>query len=252
MKSIEQTGRTVDAAIDAALRQLDATRDQVEVEVLSHESRGLLGVFGQTTARVRVTLEDTAEPAEPPVQVETIQPAAAPIPVAAPIPAAAPAEEEVAEPPDAEVAERARQLLDEMLAGFGFDAHSRTARRDRHGILLEIVGDEDTALVIGEQGQTLEAFSLLLALVLNRGREDRVRIILDAGGYLERREESLRHMALEAAQKAKATRTEQVIAHLNPRERRIVHVVLADDPDVSTCSVGADPDRRIIITAHRE
>ena len=74
------------------------------------------------------------------------------------------------------------------------------------------------------------------------------RILVDAEGYLERREQALRQLAREAASKAKATASEQVLTRLSPRERRIVHLTLADDPAVSTRSTGADPDRRIVIT----
>jgi len=60
MESIEQTGNTVEEAITAALEALGATRDQVEIEVLQEDSKGLLGIIGQTEAKVRVSLKPTA------------------------------------------------------------------------------------------------------------------------------------------------------------------------------------------------
>jgi len=60
MESIEQTGNTVEEAITAALEALGATRDQVEIEVLQEDSKGLLGIIGQAEAKVRVSLKPTA------------------------------------------------------------------------------------------------------------------------------------------------------------------------------------------------
>jgi spoIIIJ-associated protein len=77
-------------------------------------------------------------------------------------------------------------------------------------------------------------------------------VIIDAEGYRARRDRSLEAMARSAAQRAKRSGRPVTISALTPRERRVIHLALADDPAVTTRSEGEDPNRSIIITARQD
>jgi spoIIIJ-associated protein len=142
--------------------------------------------------------------------------------------------------------EGAAHTLTEMLAHMGVEAKPKVIEEDDSQVVIDIEGTE-LGLLIGKHGQTLAALQHLLGLMVNRGEENRKRIILDAEGYRARREESLRHLALGAARRAQQTGEAITLDPLLPHERRIIHTVLADEPGVTTRSIGEDPVRRIVI-----
>jgi spoIIIJ-associated protein len=144
------------------------------------------------------------------------------------------------------VGERAARMLTEMIRHMGIEGTTRVVEEDDAQAMIDIEGGE-LGLLIGKHGQTLAAVQHLLGLMANKGQEPRKRIILDAQGYRERREESLRHLALASARKAKQSGEPVTLDPLLPHERRIIHTALAEDSGVATRSVGEDPTRRIVI-----
>ncbi len=111
---------------------------------------------------------------------------------------------------------------------------------------VELVGD-DAARIFGAHGRMLDALQFLANLIISRRLGPGVRVLLDAGGYRERRLKMLTDLAHEYAEEVKARNEECEIDSLPPHERRIIHKLLSDDPDVMTYSEGEEPDRRIII-----
>ena len=242
MESVEQTGRTVEEAVNAALKILAVSRDEVEVEVLSQESRGILGsILGYSSAKVRVTKRRAPEPVE--AVPHRAEPERQPV---------GPVEAEGAE--RSELAFRAAEIADQVLKLMGINAHAVITDDSPDGVSLDIHSDDDLGLLIGKHGQTLAALQLIVAIVTNRHLplEERRRVIIDAEGYRARRDRSLEAMARSAAQRAKRSGRPVTISALTPRERRVIHLALADDPAVTTRSEGEDPNRSIIITARQD
>ncbi|MBN1460172.1 MAG: Jag N-terminal domain-containing protein, partial [Armatimonadetes bacterium] len=157
MESTEQTGRSVDEAVETALRALGVSRDQVEVEVLSEEKRGLLGILGSSSAKVRVTVKGEAVPHE----------RKAPQSVEPELEQAEEAEEgeedeyeedeyeeedeygleEVGEP--SELAERATDILHQIITLMGLKAEVKIVGDDPEAVSLDIRSAEDLGLLIG-------------------------------------------------------------------------------------------------------
>jgi len=207
MESIEQAGRTVNEAVEAAVKALGVTRDDVDVEVLAQESRGILGILGYSEAKVRVTVRPG-------------------------------------------LAQRARDILTRIVGLMGIEAEAEIAADEPDAVYLELHSSADLGLLIGKRGQTLASLQLLVAMMANRDQppDKRRRIVLDAEGYRARRERALSATARSAAERAKRTGKQVSLDSLTPRERRIVHLALADDPGVSTRSEGEDPHRSVIIS----
>jgi len=237
MESVEQAGRTVEEAVAAALKTLAVTRDQVNVDILAHESRGLLGILG-SPARVRVTLKQSGPAAEP-------SPPPSPSPTPEPRPPAP-----ALTGPVSDLATASRDLLAHILSLMGVEATPELISDDEEGVEINVRTETDMGLLIGRHGQTLAALQLMVAMIANRSLapEDRRRVILDVEGYRGRREIALRAMARSSADRAKRSGRPVRLDSLTSRERRIVHLALADDPDVTTRSEGEDPERVIIIS----
>lgn len=114
-------------------------------------------------------------------------------------------------------------------------------------INLNIVGG-DMAQVIGRHGQTIDAIQYLVGIIANKRIEGRVRIVIDAEGYRERREAALHKQALDLAKRVKESGEEAVLESLGSGERRVIHTALVDDPDVYTYSEGEEPNRHLVIS----
>jgi len=117
-------------------------------------------------------------------------------------------------------------------------------------IEIEIAGP-DAGRVIGKKGQTLDALQFLVNKVVNRFPEGRRHVVLDVEGYKGRRDESLVAMAHRLAEKATRTGKVITISPMPSRERRVIHLALADVSGVTTRSDGQGTDRRVRIIPDR-
>lgn len=124
--------------------------------------------------------------------------------------------------------------------------------RSQNPLTLNIQGiNENLGLLIGRRGETLSALQLLVSLIVSHRTKHRMRIIVDAENYRERREENLRSLALRVAQQVRNYRRSIALEAMPPHERRIVHLALADSPDISTESIGEGDARRVVISLKR-
>jgi spoIIIJ-associated protein len=110
---------------------------------------------------------------------------------------------------------------------------------------------ENLALLIGRRGETLAALQLLVNLIVAHRTKRRFRIIVDAENYRLRREENLRSLAQRVAQQVRSYRRSIALEAMPPHERRIVHLALAESPDVTTESIGEGDQRRVVISLRR-
>ena len=237
LKWIESTGKSEEAAIEAALQKLGMDRDEVSVEVLERAKSGFLGI-GSCPAKVKVTYEAPAPveekaPVAQPVQEEKPAPA-----VEAEAPAAAPAQGEKAEQIDA--------FLTGLLSHMGAQAKP-VIKMDENGTYqVELVG-QDLGGLIGRRGETLDAIQQLTGYAVNHGQSKRVRIHVDAEGYRAKREESLIRLAHKVAGKVVKYRKNVTLEPMNAYERHVIHTALQDYNHVTTYSMGTEPNRRVVV-----
>jgi len=124
--------------------------------------------------------------------------------------------------------------------------------RSTHPLTLNIQGiHENLGLLIGRRGETLAALQLLVSLIVGHRTKHRMRIIIDAENYRERREENLRSLALRVAQQVRNYRRSIALEAMPPHERRIVHIALSESKDISTESIGEGDARRVVISLKR-
>lgn len=157
---------------------------------------------------------------------------------------------------------RAQSLAQEFLERMGLEAQARITQpppapveeveQTVPQVFIEIEG-EDVGILIGKHGQTLQSFQYLLNLTLNnRSSESEeaevLRVIVDAGGYRSRRAQSLEQTARHAASRAKRDRRPVRLDPMPAHERRLVHIALRGDSDISTGSEGREPHRYVVVS----
>jgi spoIIIJ-associated protein len=148
-----------------------------------------------------------------------------------------------------EPTDRVRELLRRLAAHFGLRA-SVDLTEDEDELRANLSGSE-LGLLIGRHGQTIDALQYLCAQAAFRGKEDRKRVVVDAGGYRERRETALRRQADRGVADALRFGRPVELDSMGAQERKVVHVYLQDRADVETHSEGDEPYRRIVISPLR-
>jgi spoIIIJ-associated protein len=113
------------------------------------------------------------------------------------------------------------------------------------------VATEDAGRWIGHRGQTLDALRVICDSAATRISGSRERLVLDVGGYRERREHALQEMAVRAAERARRLGRDVALEPMSAADRRIVHLAVRDVPGVSSESIGEEPHRRVVITPAR-
>jgi spoIIIJ-associated protein len=117
-------------------------------------------------------------------------------------------------------------------------------------LYVEIIS-ESAGLIIGKRGKTLESLQLLTNIILNKNREEWKKVVLDIENYRDKRESTLKELALKVAEKVKKSGKSQLLEPMNPFERRIIHMTLQNDPDVNTKSEGNGSTKKVRVYLKR-
>lgn len=250
---------TVEEAADKAAAALGLDRGSLEFEVVDEGSSGFLGI-GTRDARISVRNaavgSDEADVEEPRDEVEPSERSSAeleevdvPLEVgyeAALVPAEA--ESGRADAPEAsgELLLATDQFATVLIDAMGFDGTVDAYDSDE-AIKVEFATGQ-TGLLIGQKGETIDAVQYLLNLAVYRDRPFVKRIVADTEGYRQRRVEAIQGMAHRTARRAQREKQPVRLPPMSAAERRVVHVYLKENPDVSTASEGLDEDRRVIIS----
>ena len=139
----------------------------------------------------------------------------------------------------------AKFRLEEMLTFFGVNVSVKVANSDD---TIELsVDTAPTGRLIGHRGETLEALQQLMNAIVRAQTSERVYVSIDVGDYKKSRAEQLALSVQTDARKVVETGEPKSLRPMNAAERRIVHMALADMPEVSTDSEGEGHDRRVVI-----
>lgn len=149
------------------------------------------------------------------------------------------------------VEEQIEIFLNGLLKHMSSDAVAHAYQVDEETYRADLVGG-DSGLLIGRRGDTLDAIQYLTGYAVNRSREKRLRINVDAGDYRLKREESLCQLAKKMAAKAVKYHRNFTLEPMNAYERHVIHAALQDYPEVTTFSTGTEPHRRIVVAYAKE
>jgi spoIIIJ-associated protein len=207
VKSAEGRGRTLDEAVDQALIELNEGRRNVDVKILSETAEETI---------VEVTVVDQSIPSMG-------------MSVA---------------PPNGK-AETARSLVEGLLKHMGVRAQV-SVRTGADPITLDISG-RDLGGLIGWRGETLRALQAVTNVMVGKHLAEGERVIVDVERYRQRREHTVREIAMRAARQVKMTGDAITLDAMQPFERRAIHLALEGDPDVTSSSIGEEPERRVVV-----
>lgn len=207
MDNVEITAKTVEEATEIALRELDAERGEVAVEVISQGRAGLFGI-GSEPAKVRLTRLSESGSA----------------------------------------ASHGMEIVSRLLSGMESNAlPTIRSMSDEEGWPIIDIQGEDSGLLIGRRGETLRALQFLTNLILSHKIQDRGRVVIDVEHYRDRRARTLQAMATRVAEQVRANGRSITLEPMNPAERRVIHLALADHPQVRTESEGVGESRRVTV-----
>jgi spoIIIJ-associated protein len=147
--------------------------------------------------------------------------------------------------PEEDVVSPVVEILDTLLGLMGVQGNVEVLSKELP-LGLNIKGD-DLGILIGRRGQTLVALEYITKLIVVRRLKAWVPLTVDVGGYKRRRRDSLQKLALYLAEQVKSRRRAMPMEPMPPDERRIIHLALADHPDVTTQSIGDGENRKIVI-----
>ena len=216
MNTIQMTGKTVEEAIEIALRELDVDRDEVEIDVISRGRAGVFGI-GSEPAKVKVSKVVLSSSKDADSSSDVIR--------------------------------VARETIDELISLMDVDVMCNLRQAESEevgGPLFEIEGD-DSGLLIGRKGETLRALQFMVRFLVSRKTGERANLSVDVEGYDDRRRQSLSNLANRVAQRVIKTGRSIELEPMNPRERRLVHITLSESGDVYTESSGTGEGRRVVI-----
>jgi spoIIIJ-associated protein len=210
MNELEVSGKTVDEAIQIALEKLGVSEDKVEVTVLKKGRSGVLGM-GVEEAKIKVRLKPAAGE-------------------------------------KADAVEVAKEVLETLVKLMKITAEVSVlqANTGELPVALNIEG-EDLGVLIGRRGQALASLQYVVRLIVAEKLKVWVPLNVDIAGYKKRRYESLQNLALRLAEQVKRNRRLIMLEPMPADERRIIHLALADHPDVTTQSMGEGDMRKVAI-----
>ncbi|MGQ9610143.1 MAG: RNA-binding cell elongation regulator Jag/EloR [bacterium] len=137
-------------------------------------------------------------------------------------------------------------ILKTILKEMGIE--SEVENRIENGNIYLTIRTQNPAILIGRRGATLNSVQYLVNCIVNRSSLVKRKIIIDAEQYRKRRAEILTNLAYRLASKVKMTGQEVVVEPMNPQDRRIIHMALQNDSQITTFSRGEGPLRRVVIT----
>ena len=142
----------------------------------------------------------------------------------------------------------AKDFLKEVFAAMNMAVVIETSYDEIENNLDINLQGEEMGVLIGKRGQTLDSLQYLVSLVVNKGKEDYIRVKVDTEDYRKRREDTLKNLAKNIAYKVKRSRRSVTLEPMNPYERRIIHSALQNDKYVTTHSEGEEPFRKVVVT----
>ncbi len=244
--SLEIIAPSVEEAVARGAAELGLPEDQLAVEVLDEGSRGVLGV-GARQARVRLTIraDEGLQSSEPQtiLRRDSLDSDAAG--------SESPILDDL-EIDDLEVPDITKAILEELLTRMGVDGLVKCQWGDPDApgkvrpLLVDVHGD-DLSLLIGRRGETLSALQYVTRLIVGKELHKPVAIVIDVEGYRARREETLRRLARRMAEQAIDRHRTMALEPMPASERRIIHLELKDNPEVTTESVGEGNHRKVTI-----
>jgi spoIIIJ-associated protein len=208
-KSVESSGKTIEQALQKALKELDAKPEEVDIEILPESHKGLFGLFGPKTVSIRVALREQAGNEG---HLEMIS-----------------------------------EIIDKVLTLMGAEYKLSTEEMpDTTFVNINTSGLD--GLLIGRRGETLSSIQHVVNRIFTSRTGQHSKITIDVGGYVKRKHRLLVEKACRIADRVKKTGKEMDFEPLKASDRRIIHLAVSELTDVTTYTIGDGLLRKVVVT----
>jgi spoIIIJ-associated protein len=212
MQSVETSGKTIDQALEKALKELGARKGDVDIEVLEETHSGIRGIFGGKMIRIRVSRRGADATAG-----------------------------------DSGASDVIRQIIAEVLGFMGVE-HTVTIEESADTTFVNISSSGLDGLLIGRRGETLASIQHVVNRIFTSRTGRHSKITVDVGGYVRRKHRLLVEKAQRLADRVRQTQKEYDFEPLKASERRIIHLAVAEFDDVTTYTIGDGLLRKVVIS----
>ncbi len=240
------TGITPDKALEKALLDLNATKEEVVVKVIDEGKKGFLGM-GKKDAVIEVTLnkkvEETVE-----IPAEKEMPKAEETTDTSVVPASLSSEKAPSSLEDLEDEEALKELalyLTEISTELGVPAMVRMERTPE--VIIFHLETKKQGVLIGKHGKVLNALQYLAQVFMHRVAKNKLSVVVNVGDYREKRQGIVESLAKRTARKVQDTRQPVFLEPMPAFERKIIHSILSENPYVTTHSEGEEPYRYLVV-----
>lgn len=225
-KSIIVEGSTTKEAMEKGLKELNASKDMVEIKVLEEEKkRSFYSILAPRVVKIEMTLKENAEKNRENKEVNRNKNI----------------NKNLIEIEDA--SKRVEKFLNDILNGnIKVDVFIKDFI-----ININIDGEEINNL-IGYRGATINSLQILVNAVANKNVSSKIMVILDVGEYRKRRQKTLEELAEKIAKTVIKTKKSITLEPMSAFERKIIHTKLQDNEKVKTFSKGEEPHRRLVVS----
>ena len=226
-------GKTSTEAIEKGLNELKVSKNKVEIKILeSEDKRSFFSILTPRVVKVEMRLKDMPE--EPKTEVK----------------------ENKAEPKkvvrsenvdNTEAINSTKKFLDEFIEKLPSKELSYEIKDEGNAIKVDIKG-EDTGYLIGYRGEVLNSIQTVLSNIASKSSKEKARVIVNIGGFREKREKDLQNLAVKIAGTVIKTKKSITLEPMSAYERKIIHTKLQENDKVKTYSVGEEPYRKVVVS----
>ena len=230
-KSIISEGKTTNEAIENGLKELNVSKNMVEIKVLENEEkRSFFSILAPRVVKVQLTIKEDKK------ELNSVKKEKKEIELSA------------------EEQEKAKENVEKFLKEFFEKVQSDVEYSiETVKIGLEVnINNPNLGFLIGYRGETLYAFQNILTAVASKGIENRVRVILNIEGYKEKRQKALEDLAEKIEKTVIKTKKSVTLEPMQAYERKIIHTKLQNSDRVETKSIGEEPRRKIVVSLKRK
>lgn len=209
-RSVEVSGKTIEQALQKALKDLKAKPEDVDIEILSESQGGLLGLFGSKSVKIRVSLRESGGDAEPNVDLLL-------------------------------------SIIADVLALMGIE-YTASIEEMPDTTFVNINANGLDGLLIGRRGETLASLQHVVNRIFTGKTGKHSKVTIDVGGYVKRKHRLLVEKAHKIAERVRKTHKDYDFEPLKAADRRIIHLAVAEFNDVTTYTIGDGLLRKVVIT----
>ena len=209
-KFVEVSGKTIEQALQKALKELKVNPEDVDIEILSESHGGLLGIFGSKSVKIRVSLRNVSGDAEPNIDLLL-------------------------------------SIVSDVLGLMGIE-YTASIEDMPDTTFVNINADGLDGLLIGRRGETLASIQHVVNRIFTGKTGKHSMVTIDVGGYVKRKHRLLVEKAHKVADRVRKSRKDYDFEPLKAADRRIIHLAVAEFNDVTTYTIGDGLLRKVVIT----